>query len=51
MWDDKGYFYYRKYRLFINKIPYMRWGQSTMLLALINLHGALMLDCDKGGNK
>ena len=37
MQDKKGYFYYRKYRFFSNKIPYMRWGESTMLLALAHL--------------
>jgi len=34
MQDDKGYFYFQKYRLFINKIPYMRWSQVWMLNAL-----------------
>jgi hypothetical protein len=29
-----GYFYYRKYRAFTNRIPYMRWSQAWMLLAL-----------------
>jgi hypothetical protein len=29
-----GYFYYQKWPIFINKIPYMRWGQAWMLLAL-----------------
>ncbi|MGD9494244.1 MAG: hypothetical protein AB7V36_12920 [Bacteroidales bacterium] len=30
----KGYYYYRKYKFFRNKISYMRWSQSWMLLAL-----------------
>ena len=34
MQDGKGYFYYRKYRIFTNKISYMRWGQAWMLYAL-----------------
>jgi hypothetical protein len=34
MLDPTGYFYYQKWPLFINKIPYMRWGQAWMLLAL-----------------
>jgi len=34
MQDDNGYFYHQKGLLFTNKIPYMRWGQGWMLLAL-----------------
>lgn len=30
----EGFFYFRKHRLFNNKISYMRWNQSWMLLAL-----------------
>jgi hypothetical protein len=30
----KGYFYYRKYPNFTNTIPYMRWSNAWMLLAL-----------------
>ncbi|BAF58566.1 hypothetical protein PTH_0385 [Pelotomaculum thermopropionicum SI] len=37
MQDRAGYFYYQKYRLFTNKIPYMRWGQAWMMLALSTL--------------
>ncbi|MCK4351992.1 delta-aminolevulinic acid dehydratase [candidate division WOR-3 bacterium] len=37
MQDKNGYFYYRKYQVFTNKIPYMRWGESTMFVALVNL--------------
>jgi len=37
MQDESGYFYYRKYRFFVNKIPYMRWGESTILVALAHL--------------
>jgi len=37
MQDPSGYFYYRKYRLFKNKIPYMRWGQAWMMVALTTL--------------
>ena len=33
MQDKKGYYYYRKYKHFTNKISYMRWGQAWMLLA------------------
>jgi hypothetical protein len=37
MQDKTGYFYYRKYPLFINKIPFIRWSQAWMLLALSGL--------------
>ena len=37
MQDKEGYFYFRNYKLFKNKIPYMRWGQAWMLLALTTL--------------
>ncbi|WP_291321954.1 hypothetical protein [Desulfonatronospira sp.] len=41
MQDKKGYFYYRKYPLFTNKIPYIRWSQAWMMLALSEAHGAI----------
>jgi hypothetical protein len=34
MQSQKGYFYYRKFRTYTNKIPYMRWSQAWMMLAL-----------------
>jgi len=34
MWDRKGYFYYQVLPFFTNRIPYMRWSQAWMLLAL-----------------
>jgi rhamnogalacturonyl hydrolase YesR len=34
MQDPKGYFYFRKYPLGINKTPMFHWGQATMLAAL-----------------
>jgi hypothetical protein len=37
MQDKRGYFYYRKYPLFTNKIPYIRWSQAWMLLAFAEL--------------
>ncbi len=37
MQDRKGYFYYQKHRFFTNRIPYMRWGQAWMALALAEL--------------
>lgn len=41
MQDPKGYFYYRKFSWYTNKIPYMRWSQAWMLLALVTLIGEL----------
>ena len=32
-----GEFYYQNWRFFTNRIPYMRWGQAWMLLALSTL--------------
>lgn len=37
MQDPKGYFYAHKWPFFTNKIPYMRWGQAWMMLALATL--------------
>jgi hypothetical protein len=37
MQDKKGYFYFRKYPWFTNRIPYIRWGQAWMMLALSEL--------------
>lgn len=37
MWDERGYFYYQVTPYYKNKIPYMRWSQSWMLLALATI--------------
>lgn len=37
MWDDRGYFYYQVRPLYKNRIPYIRWSQAWMLLALAAL--------------
>ncbi|MEN6294357.1 MAG: hypothetical protein ABFD07_20375, partial [Methanobacterium sp.] len=38
MWDKQGYYYYYQITPYYkNKISYMRWSQSWMLLALANL--------------
>jgi len=37
LWDQRGYFYHQKLVLGTIKIPYMRWGQAWMLLALASL--------------
>lgn len=34
MQHPAGYFYYQKHRWYINRIPYMRWSQAWMMLAL-----------------
>jgi hypothetical protein len=34
MWDEAGFFYYRKLPFLTIKTPYMRWSQAWMLLAL-----------------
>jgi hypothetical protein len=34
MWDDRGFFYYRKLRSCTIRTSYMRWTQAWMLLAL-----------------
>jgi len=44
LWDEKGYFYYQVFPFFTSKIPYMRWSQAWMLLALSTLLG----EFDKG---
>ena len=41
MQDPSGYFYYQKHRLYMNRIPYMRWSQACMLLALTTLLEAM----------
>jgi|Deesub1362A_J573_1020465.scaffolds.fasta_scaffold08563_3 rhamnogalacturonyl hydrolase YesR len=38
MRSKEGYFYYRIGRVVKNKIPYIRWGQAWMLVALGVLH-------------
>jgi hypothetical protein len=37
MWDEQGYFYYQVLPYYKNKIPYMRWSQAWMLLAVSTL--------------
>ena len=34
MFSEKGYFYFRKNKNYINKIPYMRWSQAWALFGL-----------------
>ena len=38
MWDARrGYFYFQKHDLYTNKIPYLRWPNAWMYLALVML--------------
>jgi hypothetical protein len=37
MWDERGFFYYRKLRLVKIRTSYMRWTQAWMFLALATL--------------
>ena len=37
MYSPEGYFYFRKKRLFVNRISYIRWSQARMLLALAEI--------------
>jgi hypothetical protein len=37
MWDDRGFFYYRKLRTYTIRTSYMRWSQAWMLLAISSL--------------
>jgi hypothetical protein len=37
MWDKRGYFYYQVHRFWTIRIPYMRWTQAWMFLALATL--------------
>jgi hypothetical protein len=37
LWNEGGFFYHQKHRYATVKIPYMRWGQAWMLLAMATL--------------
>jgi hypothetical protein len=37
MWNPEGYFFFQKYPRWTVKIPYMRWSQAWMLLALATM--------------
>ena len=34
LWDDRGFFYYRVHRFGTIRMPYMRWSEAWMFLAL-----------------
>lgn len=44
LWDKKGFFYYQELPLYRIKIPYMRWSEAWMLIAL----ATLLEKCDQG---
>jgi len=50
MWDERGYFYFQKHRYWTNRIPYLRWGQAWMLLALASVleHNRRITDAPAG---
>jgi hypothetical protein len=37
MWDSRGFFYYQKHPHFLVRMPFMRWSQAWMLLALATI--------------
>jgi hypothetical protein len=37
MWDQRGFFHYRRLRFYTIRTPYMRWSQAWMLLAMAML--------------
>jgi len=39
MQDENGYFYYRIYKNYVDRTPYIRWGQAWMLRGLSYLRG------------
>ena len=43
MQDNAGFFYYRRYPWYTIKIPFMRWGQAWMMLALAGLQKAVAM--------
>ena len=44
---ERGYFYYRKYPSFTNKISYLRWSNAWMLVALAELESCQTLQPTK----
>ncbi len=38
MQDKRGFFYYQKNKWYMNKIPYIRWSQAWMFIALSTLN-------------
>jgi len=41
LWDNKGYFYYKRGPFIINKQYYIRWSQTPMILALLYANESL----------
>ena len=48
MWDPRGYFYFQRHRVSVNRIPYVRWSQAHMLRALGSLLGAVQAGAAQG---
>ncbi len=44
MFNNNGYFYYQKKKLYSSKIPYMRWSQAWMMHSLILLNISISED-------
>jgi hypothetical protein len=44
LWDPGGFFYFRRHRLYTNRIAYIRWSQAHMFRALTSLLLALEID-------
>lgn len=41
LYDDRGFFYFRRTRHLVNRIPYMRWGQAWAFRALAGYMASL----------
>jgi hypothetical protein len=44
MQDKDGHFYYQKGRILANRIPYMRWNQAWMMLALSCIRESILTE-------
>jgi hypothetical protein len=51
MWDEQGHFYYQVLPFYTVSIPYMRWSQAWMLLALSTLIGESERDAGSGDSE
>jgi len=48
LWSRRDYFYYQQHPWGTNRIPYMRWSQAWMLLALVTLVEAQQAKAEDG---
>jgi polysaccharide biosynthesis protein VpsJ len=44
LWDSSGFFYFRRHRLYTNRVAYVRWSQAHMFRALTSLLLALQTE-------